>query len=80
MAAPTTEHKLAKETELRLEVGRGKDVAVTLLEGSAEVFGAELALGRRAPLPGGGAYAVFTWDGATIAVEGDPDVACVVFL
>ncbi|KIY91900.1 mRNA cleavage and polyadenylation factorcomplex II subunit [Monoraphidium neglectum] len=69
-----TEYKLNKLTELRLEVAKGKDVFVSLQRGSAEVFGAELSLGQRVNL-GGQAVAVFTWEGATLSVEGDPDVA-----
>ncbi|GBF95017.1 hypothetical protein Rsub_07518 [Raphidocelis subcapitata] len=71
-----TEYKLSKLTELRLEVAKGKEVFVSLHSGSAEIFGAELSLGQRARLSGGAA-AVFTWEGATLEVEGEPDVAYV---
>jgi hypothetical protein len=45
-----------------------------LQSGAAEIFGAELSLGQRVPLAGH-AVAVFTWEGATLLVEGDPDMA-----
>lgn len=43
-----------------------------LLEGSAEIFGAELQLGSKASLKGN-ALAVFTWHGCRLSIEGDPD-------
>ncbi|KAI8469168.1 MAG: Pre-mRNA cleavage complex II protein Clp1-domain-containing protein [Monoraphidium minutum] len=71
-----TEYKLKKLSELRLEVAKGKDVYVSLQQGTAEIFGAELSLGQRANLAGQ-AVAVFTWDGCTLTIEGEPDVAYV---
>lgn len=47
-------------------------LSLQLLEGSAEVFGAELALGRKVVVKGQ-AVAVFTWHGCTLLVEGEPD-------
>ena len=38
------------------------------------MFGAELSLGQRVNLAGQ-AVAVFTWDGCTLSVDGEPDVA-----
>lgn len=43
-----------------------------LLEGSAEVFGAELSLGRKVTVKGQ-ALAIFTWHGCKLLVEGEPD-------
>jgi polyribonucleotide 5'-hydroxyl-kinase len=42
---------------------------VTVTAGAAEIFGAELPLGQRVRLQGPSAVAVFTWEGATVAVE-----------
>jgi hypothetical protein len=44
-----------------------------LQQGAAEVFGTELQLGERINISGK-CLAVFTWEGATVAVEGDPAV------
>lgn len=71
-----TEYKLSRLTELRLEVSRGKDVFVSLRQGTAEIFGSELSLGQKANL-NGQAVAVFTFDGCTLEVEGEPDMAYV---
>lgn len=51
-----------------------KQTANQLLSGTAEIFGAELSLGQRVNVAGH-AVAVFTWDGCSLSVEGDPDVA-----
>lgn len=48
--------------------------ASQLQQGTAEIFGVELSLGQRVNLSGQ-AVAVFTWDGCTLSVEGDPDMA-----
>jgi len=44
-----------------------------LQQGAAEVFGTELQLGDRINISGK-CLAVFTWEGASVAVEGDPAV------
>ncbi|WIA39224.1 hypothetical protein OEZ86_005348 [Tetradesmus obliquus] len=67
-----TEYSLKQLQELRLEANKDKDVFVTLLEGSAEIFGAELQLGSKVSLRGN-ALAVFTWHGCKLAIEGEPD-------
>eukprot|EP00878_Enallax_costatus_P020432 GHUV01021603.1.p1 GENE.GHUV01021603.1~~GHUV01021603.1.p1 ORF type:complete len:399 (+),score=77.73 GHUV01021603.1:540-1736(+) len=46
------------------------------MEGSAEIFGAELALGRRTSVKGH-ALAVFTWHGCRLQIEGEPDIVYV---
>lgn len=43
-----------------------------LLEGSAEIFGAELALGSKTHVTGA-ALAVFSWHGCKLLVEGAAD-------
>jgi len=58
-----------QRTELRIEVARNREAHVTVTAGSAEVFGAELPLGQRVRLAGPCAAALFTWDGAAVAVE-----------
>ena len=62
-------YELTPEQELRVEVNHGNAVAVTLVDGSAEVFGTELAKGSSVTLPGG-KHAVFTWTGATLHTQG----------
>jgi hypothetical protein len=59
---------LEAEHELRLEVEHKKTLTVTLLKGTAELFGAELP--RDQPLPFTGTkLAIFTWHGATLEVH-----------
>lgn len=48
--------------------------APQLEQGAAEIFGSELSLGQRVNL-NGQAVAVFTWEGCTLTVDGEPDVA-----
>ncbi|OZJ04616.1 hypothetical protein BZG36_02036 [Bifiguratus adelaidae] len=54
--------RLEPETEFRLEVDFDQKVTVTLLEGLAEIFGTELALGVPYVFSGR-KIAVFTWQG-----------------
>jgi polyribonucleotide 5'-hydroxyl-kinase len=57
-----------QEHELRLEVEHKKSMTVTLLKGTAELFGAELP--RDQPLTFHGTkLAIFTWHGATLEVR-----------
>eukprot|EP00887_Chlorella_sp_A99_P003151 scaffold9.g3151.t1 len=69
----TAVYKLPQGHELRLEVDWSKKVFVKLTEGSAEVFGSALELGERVGLSGQ-KVAVYTWQGATLEVTGQPDV------
>ncbi len=68
-------HTLAPQTELRLEVPTGTCICLTLLSGSAEIFGAELAPVTSDPMKqsyliGGHAkFAIFTWHGCVIDVD-----------
>lgn len=59
---------LKKEEELRFEVDFGSTVTLTLLRGTAEVFGTELAVGRKYTVSGC-KRAVFTWNGAGCDLE-----------
>ena len=78
-------HTLSPQTELRLEVPSHTSVSLTLLSGSAEIFGAEMAIftsgsgpGIQADLskskqtyliPGHAKFAVFTWHGCVLDVD-----------
>ena len=64
-----THHELQKEEELRVEVAHGRFVHVTLTDGTAEIFGAEIARGAAVKLPGG-KHAIFTWSGASLTLRG----------
>ena len=44
-----------------------------LLDGSAEIFGAELSLGSKVTVRGQ-SVAVFTWHGCRVQLDGEPDV------
>ena len=66
--ASTSRHALSPESELRLEIPVGVSCTVTLLRGSAELFGAELAPHRPLSLTGRKA-AIFTWHGCTLDVS-----------
>ena len=44
-----------------------------LVEGQAEVFGTSLDLGERVTI-GGQKVAVYTWQGCTLTLDGDPDI------
>lgn len=68
-----TDYSLKIGQELRVEVSSGKDVLITLKEGSAEVFGTELATGGRVNISGQ-KLAVNTWSTCKLQVEGSPDV------
>ena len=67
-----THHELRKEEELRVEVAHGRFVHVTLTDGTAEIFGAEIAKGAAVKLPGG-KHAIFTWSGASLTLRGTPE-------
>ncbi|KAG0477730.1 hypothetical protein HPP92_012449 [Vanilla planifolia] len=66
--------KLAKESELRVEVGADSSFRVRLLSGTAEIFGTELPPGNWLSVPPRLKFAVFTWNGATVEVEGTSEV------
>ena len=64
-------HSLSAEEELRLEVpfGASSITTITLQNGSAEIWGVELALQKPMILDGGLQIAVFTWHGCVIDVD-----------
>ncbi|GLT36128.1 hypothetical protein SLA2020_105300 [Shorea laevis] len=62
--------KLERESELRIEVGHDSPLRLRLLNGSAEIFGSELAPGIWLSFPPRLKFAVFTWYGATIEMDG----------
>lgn len=76
MAGPSSSRqvKLAKESELRLEVAADSPFRVRLLSGTAEIFGTELPPGNWLPIPPRQKFAIFTWHGATVEVEGTSEV------
>lgn len=71
-------HTLSARTELRLEIPSSTCITLTLLSGSAEIFGAELAqsvdlnistLKQSYVIPGPAKFAVFTWYGCVLDVD-----------
>jgi polyribonucleotide 5'-hydroxyl-kinase len=68
-------HSLSPHQELRLEVPSNTSVTLTLLSGSAEIFGAEMATLTSDPLKqsylisGHTKLAVFTWHGCILDVD-----------
>ncbi|GMI86935.1 CLP-similar protein 3 [Hibiscus trionum] len=62
--------KLERESELRIEVGNETPLKLRLLNGSAEIFGSELAPETWLTFPPRVKFAVFTWYGATIEMDG----------
>eukprot|EP00271_Cylindrocystis_brebissonii_P011828 TRINITY_DN29795_c0_g1_i1.p1 TRINITY_DN29795_c0_g1~~TRINITY_DN29795_c0_g1_i1.p1 ORF type:complete len:458 (-),score=93.73 TRINITY_DN29795_c0_g1_i1:276-1649(-) len=68
------QYDLGKESELRCEVSADAGVRIRLLTGTAEVFGTEIAQGQWVDCPPCEKFAVFSWHGARIEVEGSPEV------
>lgn len=66
--------KLARESELRVEVGPETPLRVRLLSGAAEIFGTELPPENWVPIPPRYKFAVFTWNGATVELDGISEV------
>ncbi|XP_008793274.2 protein CLP1 homolog [Phoenix dactylifera] len=65
---------LAKESELRVEVGPDTPLRVRLLYGTAEIFGTELPPENWVSIPPRQKLAIFTWNGATIELDGVSEV------
>ncbi|KAK6913201.1 Clp1, N-terminal beta-sandwich domain [Dillenia turbinata] len=65
--------KLDKESELRVEVGPDTPLRLRLLTGSAEIFGTEIAPEIWLNFPPRLNFAVFTWYGATIEIDGSTE-------
>lgn len=64
---------LEVENELRILVGpRVADVKIELITGLAEVFGAEMELHKTYTFPTNASVAIFTWNGCSIKVTGEP--------
>ncbi|XP_058107960.1 protein CLP1 homolog [Magnolia sinica] len=75
MATGTSrQFKLAKESELRIEVGMETSLRLRLLSGTAEIFGTELPPENWLTFPPRHKFAIFTWNGATIEVNGTSEV------
>ncbi|KAF8633843.1 hypothetical protein AX15_001217 [Amanita polypyramis BW_CC] len=64
--------KLEPETEYRFELDPGTSLAIKLVEGYAEIFGFELVEGRSYLFGSECKAAVYTWQGCTIEVIGQP--------
>lgn len=69
-AAATKQVKLDKESELRIEVGPDAPLRLRLITGSAEIFGTEIAPEIWLTFPPRLKFAVFTWYGTTIELDG----------
>ncbi|PKI11384.1 hypothetical protein CRG98_049532, partial [Punica granatum] len=65
--------KLDKECEIRIEVGNETPLRLRLLSGTAEIFGAELPPEFWLTFPPRHKFAVFTWYGATIEMDGETE-------
>ncbi|CAA7041172.1 unnamed protein product [Microthlaspi erraticum] len=61
--------KLERESELRIEVS-DEDLKLRVVNGTAEIFGSELPPGIWRKFPPRLKFAVFTWYGATIEMDG----------
>jgi len=68
----TREWTLDPETEYRFELDPGTSLAIKLVHGQAEIFGAELAEGKPYLFGSECKAAIFTWQGCTIEVTGHP--------
>ncbi|XXG82475.1 hypothetical protein AAC387_Pa10g0413 [Persea americana] len=71
---PNRQFKLAKESELRIEVGMETSLRLRLLSGTAEIFGTELPPDIWVSFPPSLKIAIFTWNGAMIEVNGMSEV------
>lgn len=72
MAPPPTPRRVVVQPlqELRIELEADEGVSVRLLNGTAEIFGHELASGLEWPLTNECRAAVFTWTGCEIEMSG----------
>ncbi|EKM82406.1 hypothetical protein AGABI1DRAFT_104404 [Agaricus bisporus var. burnettii JB137-S8] len=68
----TQQWELEPESEYRFELDPGASLAIKLLRGKAEIFGAELVTGKYYLFGHECKAAVFTWRGCTIEVTGQP--------
>ncbi|KAI0647520.1 hypothetical protein C8Q79DRAFT_959857 [Trametes meyenii] len=72
--AHTKQWTLQPESEYRFELDPGASLAIKLVNGQAEIFGAELAEGKVYVFGQECKAAVFTWQGCTIEVTGHTSV------
>ncbi|KAG6509248.1 hypothetical protein ZIOFF_034640 [Zingiber officinale] len=72
--ASSRQFKLAKESELRVEVGPDMPLRIRLFSGTAEIFGTELPPSNWLSISPRSKIAVFTWNGATIELDGVSEV------
>lgn len=72
---PPRQVKLEKECELRIEVGENSPLRLRLLNGNAEIFGTEIPPQIWLNFPPRLKFAVFTWHGATIEMDGGADTS-----
>lgn len=61
---------LKKETEMRCEISETSSLAIKLINGTAEIFGVELAPNKEYTFRDRN-IALFTWYGCTIELSGD---------
>ncbi|PKA47635.1 Protein CLP1 like [Apostasia shenzhenica] len=73
-SASSRQFVLEKEGELRVEVGTDAPLRLRLLDGTAEVFGAEIPRAKWLTVPALEKIAIFTWKGATIELDGISEV------
>ncbi|KAF4376645.1 hypothetical protein F8388_025516 [Cannabis sativa] len=72
-ASTVRQVKLDRESELRIEVGYDSSLRLRLLNGTAEIFGTELPPEIWLTFPPRLKFAVFTWYGATIEMDGSTE-------
>ncbi|GMN42370.1 hypothetical protein TIFTF001_011580 [Ficus carica] len=72
-ASTVRQVKLERESELRIEVGNDSPLRLRLLNGTAEIFGTELPPQIWLSFPPRLKFAVFTWYGATIEMDGSTE-------
>ncbi|GLJ05625.1 hypothetical protein SUGI_0021580 [Cryptomeria japonica] len=68
---------LSKESELRIEVSLDAPLRLQLTSGTAEIFGTELPPQYWVTFPPTHKFAIFTWNGATVEIDGTAEVSYV---
>ncbi|CAA6672592.1 unnamed protein product [Spirodela intermedia] len=66
--------QLGKESELRVETREDSRLRLRLVSGTAEIFGTELPPENWLSFPPSHKFAVFTWHGATIELDGKSEL------
>lgn len=72
---PPRQVKLERECELRIEVGENSPLRLRLLNGNAEIYGTEIPPEIWLNFPPRLKFAIFTWHGATIEMDGGSDTS-----